>query len=74
MTYRGKEQRKAYGMARMVKAIDRAIDALTDAEKARAARWASAWGAISGIHSRGMRLRRTGLFAQGPRGKTTSTA
>jgi hypothetical protein len=73
MKYRGKKDRKAYGMSRMVKAIDRAIDSSTDEEKARAARWASAWGAISGIHSRGMRLRRTDLFKQIPRGKPTSS-
>ncbi|NHZ33260.1 hypothetical protein [Massilia rubra] len=73
MTYRGKKDRKAYGMSRMVKAIDRAIDAASDEEKARAARWASAWGAISGIHTRGIRLRRTDLFKQLPRRKTAST-
>ncbi|HEX8612706.1 MAG TPA: hypothetical protein VF800_15575 [Telluria sp.] len=74
MKYRGKQDRKAYGMSRMVKAIDRAIDSATDEEKARAARWASAWGAISGIHSRGIRLRRTDLFKQLPRRKATSKA
>ncbi|ATQ73345.1 hypothetical protein CR152_01610 [Massilia violaceinigra] len=74
MKYRGKEARKAYGMSRMVKAIDRAIDSSSDEEKARAARWASAWGAISGIHSRGIRLRRTDLFKQLPRRKTASNA
>ncbi|RSZ58364.1 hypothetical protein HF313_01365 [Massilia atriviolacea] len=74
MSYRGTRDRKAYGMARMVKAIDRAIDSSSDEEKARAARWASAWGAISGIHSRGIRLRRTDLFKQRPRRKTASSA
>ena len=74
MKYRGKKDRKAYGMARMVKAIDRAIDSSSDEEKARAARWASAWGAISGIHTRGIRLRRTDLFKQRPRTKTASGA
>ncbi|CUI06268.1 hypothetical protein LXA47_13880 [Massilia sp. P8910] len=74
MKYRGKEERKAYGMFRMVKAIDRAIDSPSGEEKARAARWASAWGAISGIRSRGMRLRRTHLFQQRPRSKTPSNA
>jgi hypothetical protein len=74
MSYRDTKERKAYGMARMVKAIDRAIDALTDEEKARAARWASAWGAISGIRPRGIRLRRTDLFQQRPRRKPIPVA
>jgi hypothetical protein len=67
MKQRGKDERKAYGMSRMVKAIGRAIDSSTDEEKDRAARWAAAWGAISGIHSRGIRLRRTALFDLRPR-------
>lgn len=74
MTYRDTKDRKAYGMARMVKAIDRAIDSPSDDEKARAARWVSAWGAISGIHTRGIRLRRTDLFKQLPRRKPASNA
>ena len=72
MTYRGKTDRKAYGLSRMAKAIDRAIDAPSDEEKARAARWVSAWGAISGIYTPGIRLRRTELFKQLPRRKTSS--
>ncbi|NHZ43149.1 hypothetical protein [Massilia aquatica] len=74
MKYRGKKDRKGYGLSRMAKAIDRAIDASSDEEKARAARWVSAWGAISGIYTPGIRLRRTDLFKQLPRRKTTSNA
>lgn len=44
-------------MKRMVAAIERAIKAQQSDEKDRAARWAAAWGAVSGIHSRGLRLR-----------------
>jgi hypothetical protein len=61
MNHRLKDQRKTYGMLRMMKAIGRAIKAKTDLEKERAARWAAAWGVISGIRSRGVRLRRTSL-------------
>ncbi len=57
-----KTERKTYGMLRMVKAIGRAIKASTALEKERAARWAAAWGVISGIRSRGIRLRRDVLF------------
>ena len=51
-------------MLRMVEAIGRAIDSPTDAEKEKAARWAAAWGVISGIRSPGIRLRRTVLDDQ----------
>lgn len=61
MSYRSKDERKAYGTQRMLAAIGRAIDADTDAEKERAARWATAWGALSGIRTPGLRLRRSVL-------------
>lgn len=61
MGHRDKVQRKAYSMARMAAAIERAIASSTPDEKDRAARWAAAWGALSGIHSRGVRLRRSVL-------------
>lgn len=56
-----KIDRKNYAMLRMIAAISRAIDAEVPAEKDRAARWAAAWGALSGIRSPGVRLRRTVL-------------
>ena len=62
MKQRTQDQRKAYGTQRMLAAIERAIAAETDAEKERAARWASAWGALSGIRTPGLRLRRTTLL------------
>ena len=49
-------------MLRMVAAIGRAIDSDSAMEKNRAARWASAWGAASGIRSPGVRLRRNVLI------------
>lgn len=52
------KERKNYAMLRMVEAIGRAIDSASDAEKERAARWAAAWGLVSGIRSPGIRLRR----------------
>lgn len=54
-------ERKAYALQRMVQAIGRAIASSTDAEKDRAARWAAAWGVLGGIHTRGIRLRRSCL-------------
>lgn len=56
-----KSDRKNYAMLRMIAAISRAIDSDVPAEKDRAARWAAAWGALSGIRSPGMRLRRNVL-------------
>lgn len=62
MKHRTQDERKAYGKQRMLAAIERAIDAGTDAEKERAARWATAWGALSGIRAPGLRLRRSVLI------------
>jgi len=56
-----KYERKAYAMLRMAEAIGRAIASNLPAEKDRAARWAAAWGVISGIRSPGVRLRRSVL-------------
>ena len=56
-----KIERKNYAMLRMISAISRAIDSDVPAEKDRAARWAAAWGALSGIRSPGVRLRRSVL-------------
>lgn len=56
-----KIERKNYAMLRMIAAISRAIDSDVPAEKDRAARWAAAWGALSGIRSPGVRLRRSVL-------------
>ena len=61
MTTALKYQRKSYAMLRMARAIERAIRARSDAEKARAARWAAAWGVLGGIRSPGIRLRRDTL-------------
>ena len=57
MKQRVRKERKTYAMLRMVAAISRAIDSGSAVEKNRAARWASAWGAASGIRSPGVRLR-----------------
>ena len=57
-----KKERKAYAMLRMISAIERAIGAPTPTEQDKAARWAAAWGAIGGIRSPGIRLRRDTLF------------
>lgn len=66
MSRRLKKERKAYALLRMVAAIDRAIEAGTDAEKEKAARWASAWGAVGGVRTPakvpGIRLRRSELL------------
>jgi hypothetical protein len=62
MRHRIKQDKKAYAMLRMQEAIGRAIDSDTTAEKNRAARWAAAWGAIGGIRSPGLRLRRNVLI------------
>lgn len=59
------EKRKAYGMERMIAAIERAILSDTNAAKERAARWAAAWGLLSGIRTPGVRLRRSVLADQG---------
>jgi len=61
MNPRKRNERKTYAMLRMVAAIGRAIQSPTSAEKDRAARWAAAWGVISGIRTRGIRLRRSVL-------------
>ncbi len=45
------DDRKSYAMLRMADAIGRAIDAGSDFEKDRAARWAAAWGALAGIRT-----------------------
>lgn len=57
------EDRKSYAMLRMANALRRAIDAASDIDKERAARWAAAWGALAGIRAPaanvpGLRLRR----------------
>jgi hypothetical protein len=62
MRHRVKQDKKAYAMLRMQEAIGRAIDSDTPTEKNRAARWAAAWGAMGGIRSPGLRLRRNVLI------------
>lgn len=66
MTRQLRKERKTYALLRMIAAIGRAIEAVTDHEKDRAARWAAAWGAIGGIRTQamnggGLRLRRNVL-------------
>jgi hypothetical protein len=51
--------RKSYAMNRMASAIERAIQAPTAKEKERAARWAAAWGLLSGIKNLPVKLRRS---------------
>jgi len=46
---RDRHQRTAYAMRRMSKAVDRSIVTQDEAVKAKAARWAAAWGRASGI-------------------------
>lgn len=53
-------------MQRMAKAIERAIDSASPADKVRAARWAAAWGVVSGIRTPGIRLRRDVLADNRP--------
>jgi hypothetical protein len=66
MKQRYKKERKNYAMLRMVEAIGRAIDSDTDAGKDKAARWAAAWGVVSGIRTAGVRLRRDVLSDEKP--------
>lgn len=58
MKQRYRKERKNYAMFRMIEAIERAIDSETPADKDKAARWAAAWGVVSGIRTAGVRLRR----------------
>lgn len=44
-----RNERAAYGLRRMSKAIDRAIAAKTDLEKERAFRWVTRWALVGGI-------------------------
>jgi hypothetical protein len=67
MKRRIRYERKIYAMLRMAEAIGRAIASDLPAEKDRAARWAAAWGVISGIRTPGVRLRRS-VLAGGRRG------
>jgi hypothetical protein len=61
MDHRIRREKKAYAMRRMAAAIARAVEAGSALEQARAARWAAAWGALGGIRSPGIRLRRNVL-------------
>ena len=45
--------RKFYPLQRMRRAVERAIEATTLAEKEQATRWAEAWGAFAGIVGNG---------------------
>ena len=62
MNQRVRKERKSYAMLRMAEAIRRAVGSSSDAEKDKAARWAAAWGVVSGIRSPGVRLRRSVLI------------
>ncbi len=59
MDINSRQQRKSYAMYRMSMAIDRAMRAVSPAEKNLAMRWASAWGLMAGIRSSSVRLRDT---------------
>jgi len=61
MKHHVRKERKTYAMLRMIEAIGRAIDSERPADKNRAARWAAAWGVVSGIRTPGIRLRRSVL-------------
>ncbi len=71
MDQRYRKEKKGYAMLRMVEAIERAIDAPSAADKDRAARWAAAWGVVSGIRTPGIRLRRSVLADSQPRRRTS---
>ena len=45
---RDKHQRKAYALARLSKAVDRAITAKSDQTKAKAKQWAEIWAKAAG--------------------------
>lgn len=62
MSHRIRKEKKTYAMLRMVAAIGRAIHSESATEKDKAARWAAAWGALGGIRSPGVRLRRNVLI------------
>lgn len=62
MNHRVRKEKKTYAMLRMVAAIGRAIQTDSTVEKDKAARWAAAWGALGGIRSPGVRLRRNVLI------------
>lgn len=61
-----RKEKKSYAMLRMAAAIRRAIDSASPADKDRAARWAAAWGVVSGIRTPGIRLRRDVLAGNRP--------
>jgi hypothetical protein len=46
-------QRRAAALRRLSLAVDRSIRASSPAEKARAARWAAAWGRAAGLRPQG---------------------
>ena len=46
---RDKNQRRAYALARLSKAVDRAILAKSDQAKEPAKKWAAAWARAAGI-------------------------
>lgn len=49
---RDSNQRKAYALARLSKAVDRAITAKSDQTKARAKHWAELWARAAGVKRR----------------------
>ena len=67
MKQRVRKEKKNYAMMRMTEAIGRAIKSTSSADKDKAARWAAAWGVMSGIRSPGVRLRRDVLSDEGRR-------
>ncbi|MES3024884.1 MAG: hypothetical protein V4857_25210 [Pseudomonadota bacterium] len=67
----GFRSRKLYAMRRMFAALGRAIATTSAAEKERASRWSAAWGMLAGIRGKGVRLRRSKMFAEYPRDRRT---
>jgi hypothetical protein len=61
--------RKPYAMRRMAAAIDRAINGSTSKERARAAKWAAAWGALCGIVTSGVTLRSNDIEPARPKNR-----
>lgn len=60
-------KKKSYALRRMGVAIERAMHAGNERDKARAAKWAAAWGMLCGIKSAGMKLRRSDAVGAGTR-------
>ena len=66
-------KKKSYALRRMGIAIERAMHAGNERDKARAAKWAAAWGMLCGIKSAGMKLKRSDAMQAGARATPNPT-